>query len=159
MMKTDEIIEKLNDLIQLDFDAVKAYDQAIEKIDILVVRTQLESFRADHERHILNLSEKVRSLGGTPQEAGRDLKGLLLEGLTALRSVTGNEGALKAMRTNEKLTNKNYDEALELDLPVDVRQIVMQNRDDERLHLEYIERAIETLEAGRPIETIAPVVR
>jgi demethoxyubiquinone hydroxylase (CLK1/Coq7/Cat5 family) len=70
------------------------------------------------------------------------LKGYLIEGFTALRSMTGTEGALKAMRTNEKITNKNYDKALSQDLPADVAAIVRRNRDDERRHLEYIETAL-----------------
>ena len=51
-------------------------------------------------------------LGGNPPKRSVDLKGLLLEGFTALRSVTGTEGALKAMQSNEKTTNKKYQEAL-----------------------------------------------
>ena len=142
-------IECLNDLIQLDYDAVYAYKQAIEKIDDSLVRADLESFQADHLRHITDLSQAVRMIGGEPEEAGRDLKGLLLEGLTALRSVTGTVGGLKAMRMNEKLTNRAYARALQERLPSAALDVVLRNREDERRHLASIELHIERLSGGR----------
>jgi uncharacterized protein (TIGR02284 family) len=142
-------IAVLNDLIQLDFDAVQAYKQAIAKIDDVVARADLESFQEDHEDHIRQLSQTVRMMGGEPEKAGRDLKGLLLEGLTALRSVTGTLGALRAMRTNEKITNRSYERALQEKLPSAPREVVLKNREDERRHLASIEVHIERL-SGSP---------
>ncbi len=155
-MDKHDLIDHLRDLAQLDYDAIQAYDTAIEKIDLGAVRTQLENFRADHARHIVNLTDCIQSLGGDTPELGRDLKGVLIEGMTKLRSVSGTPGALKAMRMNEEITNKTYEKALGLELPPDVRDVVEQNREDERLHLQYIEAAIDAIDAGRPVETIAP---
>ena len=138
-------IEVLNDLIQLDHDAVLAYKQAIEKIDDPAARADLIAFQADHQRHITDLSQAVRALGGEPAGTGRDLKGVLLEGLTALRSVTGTSGALRAMRMNEKLTNRSYERALEAKLSAAAREVVIRNREDERRHLSAIELHIERL--------------
>lgn len=146
-MDTKDIIDKLNGLIQLDFDAIQAYESAIKRIDIEAINNELEQFKRDHERHILDLSEVVRGLGGEPLSPGRDLKGVLLETMTALRSVLGTTQALKAMRTGEQLTNRQYDEAVRLDLPRHVQAIVARNREDERRHLEYIEGAIKQLES------------
>jgi uncharacterized protein (TIGR02284 family) len=142
-MDTKETIKTLSDLCQLDIDAVYAYEQAIERIDHSEIRSNLESFKADHERHMNDLSQAIRDLGADPPERKRDFKGFLLEGFTALRGITGTEGALKAMRSNEKLTNRNYEDALSKDLPADVRELVRRNREDERRHLTYIERALE----------------
>jgi uncharacterized protein (TIGR02284 family) len=145
-------IDALNELIQLDYDALHAYKQAIEKIDDTIARLDLEAFQADHERHVVDLAAAVRTLGGEPECTGRDLKGFLLEGLTALRSVTGTMGALKAMRMNEKLTNRSYERALEAKLPPAARDVVLRNREDERRHLAAIEQHIERLggEHNRP---------
>src|SRR5690625_4396391 len=114
IMNTQEIIERLNSLIQLDVDAVGAYDQAIERIDTPSIQSDIMRFRDDHKRHITDLSTLVERLGGKPVEASPDFKGFLIEGFTALRSITGTEGALKAMKGNEELTNKRYEDALHL---------------------------------------------
>jgi hypothetical protein len=86
----------------------------------------------------------VATLAEQPPKPTPDLKSVLIEGMTALRSVTGTEGALKAMRMNEGLTNSRYDAALKADLPADVRSVVEKNRDDERRHLQYIEQCLQS---------------
>lgn len=140
-----KVIDQLNDLIQLDYDAVQAYDLALEHIDDPDAGDDLEVFKADHERHIVELTAVITVLGGEAKELRRDVKGLLIEGMTKLRSVTGTKGALKAMRMNEKITNKTYEKALEMDLPPVALEIVLLNRDDERRHLSAIEAHIERL--------------
>ena len=146
-MNNDKVIEILNDLIQLDYGASKTYEQALEHVDEEddEVRMDLHMFMQDHVRHIEDLSDVIEELGGEAQEPGRDVKGVLLEGMTKLRSVTGTKGALKAMRMNEKLTNKSYDDVAEKDLPTSAQEVVMANRDDERRHLAAIEAHIDRL--------------
>jgi uncharacterized protein (TIGR02284 family) len=145
-MNTQEIIEKLNSLIQLDVDAVGAYEQAIQRIDAPLIRSEIIRFQGDHKRHITDLSDLVQRLGGKPIETSPDLEGFLIEGFTALRSITGTEGALKAMKGNEELTNKRYEDALHLvGLPDDVLNVIRRNRGDERRHLTYIERSLEEM--------------
>ncbi|MCM2322285.1 MAG: ferritin-like domain-containing protein [Oligoflexia bacterium] len=134
MNQQETLIGQLNSLIQLDVDAIHAYDQAIEKIDVEPIRDELEGFKKDHHRHVEELTNAVRRMGGEPVKYERDL--------TALRSVTGTEGALRAMKSNEKLTNKTYRRALGWILPPEVYDVVRRNRDDEVRHLAYIERAL-----------------
>lgn len=137
------LCDHLISLAQLDIDAVHAYSQAIDRIDVQDIKDQLSRFRQDHERHVRDLSPVINRLGGMAPEFKPDFKGFLIQGMTTLRSVTGTEGALKAMKMNEQLTNKTYDTALGWELPADVRSIVEKNRDDERRHLAYITECIE----------------
>ena len=148
-MENARIVAALNRLIQLDYDAVQAYERAIARIDNGGIRRELESFKSDHERHIVTLGDCVRDLGGMPTDLRRDVKGLLLEGLTVVRSVLGTEGALRAMRTNEEISNKVYDEASQISMPSTIRDVVEQNRDDERRHLAYIQRVIAQISWSR----------
>ena len=144
-MKNDSLIDELNRLIQLDFDASKTYEQAIKKVDDPAVRDDLEQFRLDHLRHINNLSTLVQELGGTPIDAHRDFKGLLLESMTWLRSATGTKGALKAMRMNERLTNTTYRKASDADIPPQVRTLLEENLADERRHLASIDMHLQRM--------------
>ena len=144
-----DIVKALNDLVQLDFDASKTYEQAIDHCDDELVKSDLRSFMQDHVRHIADLTAAIVDLGGQPIEPKRDVKGVVLESMTRLRAVTGTSGALKAMRMNEKLTNRSYDKAAELSVPPRIREILLANLDDERRHLAAIEAHIARLTGKR----------
>lgn len=141
-MERTEIISRLNDLIQLDVDAVEAYDHAIRHVGYEDIRKRFRGFQDDHETHIGNLTELVRQLGGTPVKPVPDLKGYLIEGFTALLSLTGTKSALEAMKMNERLTNRKYAEVVALDLPEEVMKVVRSNQSQEIRHLAYIEEIL-----------------
>jgi uncharacterized protein (TIGR02284 family) len=136
-----DVLQTLINLCQLDIDAYRAYEQALENITHANIATTIRGFQADHDRHVRELSDAIRRLGGTPPERKPDLKGFLLEGFTAIRSATGTAGALKAMESNEMLTNNRYEAALSINMPDDIRLLVQKNREDERRHLDWIRDA------------------
>jgi uncharacterized protein (TIGR02284 family) len=155
-LETKRALETLNSLIHLDIDAVRAYTRAIDEIDFPEAKEELTKFRADHERHIKNLSHEMARLGGKPPENKPDLKGFFIETFTAIRSKMGTEQALKAMKSNEELTNREYENALAVELPHFAREIVLLNREDEARHLEYVslvlnERRWEAAGVGRKV--------
>jgi hypothetical protein len=153
------LVEKLNDLIQLDFDAIVSYNHAIEHCDDERARRDLELFRGDHYRHIHDLNRVILMLDGKPIDMHRDLKGLVLEGITTVRSLGGTLPALRAMRTNEKLTNRTYRKAAELALAPIARIAIDQNYADEIRHLSVIQAHIERLSGTAVITPSAiPVV-
>jgi rubrerythrin len=141
-MTNEEIVSELGSLIQLDVDAIRAYDQAIGNIDLPDVKARLTEFRRDHERHVSALSPEVQRLGGKPPANRPDVKGFVIQGFTAIRSMTGTEGALKAMQTNEKLTNRDYGKAVAMAFPPDIMTLLRSCADDERRHLDYIEQTL-----------------
>ena len=153
------VVDHLNKLIQLDFDAALTYKDAIVHIDDLAVRLDLEDFLRDHDRHVVELSSIIRDLGGAPIKVHRDIKGALLEGVTKLRSRRGALGALRAMRANEKLTNRVYERENAIYMPPIAQVSVMENVADERRHLAAIEAHIERLSVKVPAAGQVPVGR
>jgi uncharacterized protein (TIGR02284 family) len=141
VMDQNKMIERLNELIALDFDAVGAYEAAIDRIDVEFLRSRLREFQGDHRRHIQELSRVVVGLGGKPRDKP-DVKGFLIKGFTAITSVMGNEAALKAMQGNEKLTNRTYEHAMRESWTEEVRVIVERNFRDEQRHLAFIEESL-----------------
>ncbi len=134
-------IEIMNDKIQLDLDAIVAYDEAIAACENIEIRSRLAEFRTDHERHVQDLSETVVRYGGQPKRT-RDFKGFVIEGFTKVAS-RGDRSALQAMRGNEELTNRSYEAALKDNLPADVRALLEKNLADERRHLAWIKDALD----------------
>jgi rubrerythrin len=142
-MTNQEIAADLTALVQLDADAVLAYDRALERIDVVHVSSALAGFRLDHQRHILELSQALLDMGVTPPVAKPDVKGTILGGVTGLRARLGTEQALKAMRPNEELTTSTYARMLAKPFPENILELVRRNAADEQRHLTWLERALD----------------
>lgn len=139
-MNEKNVAKVLRDLIALDFDAIDAYDQAIKRIEKDdVARTELAKFKADHERHVRDLSPICRQLGVEPPTQG-DFMRFLTQGKVVLGSLVGDDAILRAMKSNEDTTNRNYEDSLKTEgLTVEVRTILERNLSDERRHRAWIE--------------------
>ncbi len=144
-MAKDEMVKNLNSLIQLDIDAVHAYDEAVKNVDDAIIKGRLIDFRGDHQAHITDLSGLVHKMGGTPPVYSPDFKGYLIQGFTAIRSLTGTEGALKAMEMNERLTTRNYSNAVAWKLTPEAKTAVEKNFSDEKVHLDYIQNLLKSM--------------
>lgn len=105
---TAEILEGLNDLLQLDHDAVGAYQIAMEKLHDRDHADQIAGFRRDHERHIRELNELIADLGGTPKNHPH-ATGPFKLALQSLGGLAGDKGVLMAFRANELLVRTKYD--------------------------------------------------
>lgn len=142
MAVSEKLLDRLNDLLMLDHDAVNAYEQAIKRFHSTLCRDKLREFQGDHRRHIVDLKACIENYGGTAKDRA-DIKGFFIKGMTAIQSMAGDEMALKAMHTNERITNRQYEDALkDLSMPNDVRDLVQRNRSDEARHLAWIEEAL-----------------
>lgn len=139
------IIDDLNDLIELDYDAVEAYRAAIERLDDSMSKRQLGEFMRDHERHTRELASCVRELGGRPATKG-DAKRYLTKGKVVLADLAGDKAILRAMKSNEDETNSKYENALKRpDYSPQVRSLLEKNLSDERRHRAWIVSRIEQL--------------
>jgi rubrerythrin len=142
-MTNQEIAEELTSLVQLDLDAVLAYDRAIEAIGDGWIMNELARFRLDHQRHIIELSKVLLDMKVKPPPSKADMKGTILGGVTGVRARLGTEQALKAMVPNEELTTSTYARALAKPFPDDVLELVRKNYGDEQRHLAWLQRAID----------------
>lgn len=136
------LIGLLNDLIELDYDAIEAYKAAIARVEHVGDRGQLASFLEDHQRHVDDLSALVREMGGEPAKSA-DIKQVLTKGKVVIGGLLGDRVVLEAMKTNETDTNTAYERAVaRTDLPAHVRTALEKNLADERRHREWIVQRI-----------------
>jgi uncharacterized protein (TIGR02284 family) len=133
------LTKMLHALIELEYDAISAYTVAIDRLDGITAKTAFEGFRADHMRHVRDLSAHLQQLGGKPPDGG-DIKAVLAKGKVYMGSLAEDKGILMAMRSNENDTNAAYENALENDaVSPDLAGILQQNLEDERRHRLWIE--------------------
>jgi len=142
MMTKEEMIDHLSSLVKLDADAVRAYSQALEEIDIDTIKDRMTQFRDDHQRHVDEARGLIADLGGLAPAETKNISGFAVEGFTAVRSRGGAEAALQAMQTNENQSHKFYDAAIRWDLTSGPLALVKRNLQDEKMHLQYIQEAL-----------------
>lgn len=164
--KQKDIAALLNALIELDLDAVEAYEAAIERLDDDDDRANYRLFMGDHQRHVREIQPLVVELGETPADKP-DIKQVLTKGKVVMAGLIGDRLIHLAMKTNEDDTNTAYERAVSRDdVASHIRDVLVRNRDDERRHRDYIERRLaaydekdKSRDEARPSERGAPSVR
>lgn len=132
----------LYNLIELDYDAIEAYDAAIARLKNDAYRAQMREFRADHLRHTEELSRVLRDSGREPPK-GPDIKRVLTQGKVMVAGLVGDRAILFAMKTNETDTNVAYERASSSSvIPMQVKDLLRRNLADERRHRAWIEEQL-----------------
>ncbi len=133
------LIDRLIALVELDYDAIEAYEAAIDRLDDENFRANMRGFLLDHQRHVQELSEVIRELGGVPPTGG-DLKRVLTKGKVVIAQIAGDRGILAAMKTNEDDTNTAYEHAVShADTPQHIMTLLHRNLSDERRNRAWIQ--------------------
>ncbi|MEA2748181.1 MAG: hypothetical protein QOI41_2324 [Myxococcales bacterium] len=133
----------LRSLAELDYDAVQAYETAVERSEDADIKKELGEFRDDHRRHIEDINLLLVDLRGKPLLED-DFKHILLEGKVFIASLVGDRAVLKAMQSNEQETVKAYKSAVEIrGFAPEVTKLIETHYADERRHLAWIRGELE----------------
>lgn len=145
-VRVKDIFKELNSLIELDFDAIAAYESAISRQQSGVYKRKLDEFMQDHRKHVTALSAVVRELGGDPAK-DTDVKRILTQGKVVIANIVGDDiTILKAMKSNEDQTNMKYEQATrKLRASARLGPLLASHLEDERRHRKWI---LATLESG-----------
>lgn len=135
----EEVLEGLNDLLQLDHDAVGSYEIAIEKLQNPEHAAQIAAFQRDHERHIRELNDVIVGLGGSPLNEPHSTAPLK-QAVQQIAAAGGDEAILMAWRTNELQVTTKYDSYAHKALwwPDEAKRVVDQNALDEEKHYRWV---------------------
>ena len=144
-----EVLDGLNDLLQLDHDAMAAYDVAIAKLEDRDNADQIAGYRRDHERHVRELNELVSRLGGTPSNHPH-VTGPFKTALQSLGALAGDKGLLMAFRTNELQVRTKYDAYASRAMlwPPDVKRVIDGAALDEERHYAWVADVLQRMGIG-----------
>lgn len=143
------MLEGLNDLLQLNHDAIGAYDIAIEKLKDADHASQISGFRLDHERHVRELNQVIQRMGGTPVNEPH-ATGPLKEAMQALGAVAGDRGTLLSWRANELQVRTKYDtySAKANRWPAEIKRMIDEQALDEERHYRWAADTLAALGVG-----------
>lgn len=139
----------LNDLLQLDHDAVQAYGLAIRQLESTTRKKALRRYLADHKRHITELKGLIRALGSAPIPVSHIPTGPFKLAMQAMGTLGGDREVLLAFKANERQVRDKYRRAAaRKGLPVDVRRVLRRAASDELRHYQWAERSLKQLGVG-----------
>jgi rubrerythrin len=136
-------VDALKELIELDYDAVEAYEAAINRLENKEYKSQLTNFRDDHKRHVKELSALMKK-HNEEAPTGPDMsKQWLAKGKVVLANMVGDKTILAAMKTNEDDTNTAYERLCKhKERWDDAMDILNRGLADEKTHRAWIEKQL-----------------
>ncbi len=139
-------IAELNDLLQLDRDALTSYDLAMREVQSAAYRETIRRYRRDHERHVDELSGLIRKYGGEPSETPHPSSVDKLA-MQAFGDVGGDTHVLVEFRNNERQARDKYARAAAAAAawPADVQAVVRTAASDERRHYDWVDMTVQSL--------------
>jgi len=132
--------ELVESLLNLEQDALAAYNETISRLKTPAFIQQVTAFRADHLRHIEELSAYARQINvhipdGTP-------KAMMTKGKVIIATLMGDNAICMAMKTNENDTVTAYERAAVCDfITSELKDICERAHQDERKHREWFSNA------------------
>lgn len=141
------LVSQLNDLLQLDHDAVAAYKVALRELDSPRLTAELRAHLEDHERHIEELERHIHRIGGMAVPMPH-LSGVFKLAVQSAVAAASDRTVLLAFKANEMQVRDKYTRAAAaMDLPVDIRDTVRRAADDEQRHYDWAIRSLEDMGA------------
>lgn len=149
-MPRDDIalIATLNDLLQLEYDALPSYSLAIVALRNSEHGETLRGFREDHLRHVRELTELIRERGGLPLRLPHLPTGLLKLGVQAAGLSGGTRTTLLAFRANEWQSAAKYRRRAGEDHEPAVAAVLQRAAEDEARHYAWAVNALEEVGVG-----------
>jgi uncharacterized protein (TIGR02284 family) len=122
----NEVVSILNDLIATCEDGASGFRTAAEAVGQPEARVMLEERARRIDQSRVELADLVHRLGAVPAEHGHAAAGLHRGWINLRSAVAGrtDAGILAEVERGEENAVKHYRDALNADLPADVRMVV-----------------------------------
>ena len=137
--------QAIKELVELDYDALGAYESAINNLENPEYKKKFEEFKLDHQRHITELSAFLSRCNETAPSGPDNMKKVLVKGKVELASLFGDQNILSAMLSNEEDTNTAYERInarIGESADKEIAKIIASGLADERKHRDWIQSNI-----------------
>jgi uncharacterized protein (TIGR02284 family) len=126
MASNDEVISTLNNLIETCRDGQNGFQSAADGVKNSELKSLFYSYSQQRAQFVGELQDEVRRLGGDPETTGSVVATLHRGWIDIKSAVTGgDEGSIiSECERGEDSAVSNYRDALDKDLPANVRSIV-----------------------------------
>jgi uncharacterized protein (TIGR02284 family) len=132
MKTTEELVEILNDLVQINNDRIAGYQRAMEDARTIDADLQLlfSRMKSESMEYVEQLRKQIVQLGGTP-DRGTTLSGKIYRAWMDVKTTfSGGDRAslLSSCEFGEDAAQKAYEAALEEDLPLNISSFIHEQK-------------------------------
>jgi hypothetical protein len=132
----------LQELVELDYDAIEAYEAAIEKLENPEYKMMMQEFKDDHRRHVQEIGEILTAHGKTVPKSA-DAKKWLTKGKVMIAALMSDISILSAMQSNEVDTNTAYENVNSHEGKwIDIEDILKRGWEDEKRHKAWLDSIV-----------------
>jgi bacterioferritin (cytochrome b1) len=138
-------LDALKELLEFEYDVAEAYETATAKINAEnhAYRKKLLEFHQEHNYHITELSNILKSFNEKPLHKPDIVKKFLSNGKIYLANLIGDKKILAAMANNEIDTNLAYERMnARHDISEQFKKFFKQALADEKKHKTWFENSI-----------------
>ncbi len=133
-------LDAIANLMELEYDAIEAYEVAIEKLSNQVYKDKLSEFLEDHKMHVEKLGVALRAHHVDPPEGPSMAKQWITKGKVIIANIFSDAAIMSAMLSNEIDTNTAYERINARDDKIeDILEIIKRGLEDERRHKAWLE--------------------
>jgi len=115
--------DNLNSLLRGEIAATETYQQALAKVGNEAGAEELRRIHAQHREAANTLRQHVHSHGGKPDQ-GSGAWGAFAKAIEGTAKVFGETAALKALKEGEERGAKDYEAALQKNLPAECADLI-----------------------------------
>ena len=122
----NEVISTLNNLVETCKDGQNGFRTAAEGVKNPTLTTLFNTYAQQRGQFAAELQNEVRRLGGDPEESGSTAAVIHRGWINIKSAVTGEDegGVISECERGEDSAVKSYEEALQSDLPADLKILV-----------------------------------
>lgn len=126
MERNDEVVSKLNDLIETCRDGERGFREAAEHVRDGRVKQLFDQYARQRQSFASELAQEVRGLGGEPETGGSTGGAAHRAWMDVKGAVTGNDdkALIAEAERGEDEALRRYQDALNADLPASIRPTI-----------------------------------
>lgn len=159
MNDNEKAVEKLNDLLEKNYDARNGYKKAMEDVDDPSLRRYFEHRAQQRAAFATELDNKIRSCGGSPKESGSATGAMHRTWMDIRSAMSGDnreEAILKECIRGDKASAEEYREAMEKDyIDAETKALIQQEKANVDQSLSQI-RSMEDIRENYGSESTPP---
>ena len=137
-MDNEAVIKELNAYLKGEFMGIHSYEQYIQQVTDPTIKTELQRIQREHKEHAAKTAERIQDLGGKAVNDNRIMLSMR-EGMMKLKGTpdTVDEILLSAIKGQE-IGMKMTEEIVRGDLDPESKQLVAENLDQDREHINHL---------------------